>query len=147
MSTITYGHRDRPQLGRVAASLAAAGFVVLGAFELALALGAPLGHAAWGGDAAHLTTGQRIGSAASIVIYAAAAALVLARVGLSSRPRTDRLLKWAPWALAGLFALSALANAASESHWENYLLGPAAAVLAVLCLVIARSPMPPAAPS
>jgi hypothetical protein len=33
------------------------------------------------------------------------------------------------------------ANFASQSHWENYLLGPTAAVLAFLCVIVARSPM------
>ncbi|MGZ6732916.1 MAG: hypothetical protein ACXVE3_17005 [Gaiellaceae bacterium] len=108
---------------------------------MALAFGAPLGHAAWGGDTADLTSGQKIGSAVSVVIYAVAAAVVLARVGLANWPRSHRLLKWSPWILAVLFAVSALANFASQSHWENYLLGPAAVVLASLCVIIARTPM------
>lgn len=141
MSTISYPDHERLQVGQIAAALAATGFVALGVFQLALAFGAPFGHAAWGGDAAELTSGLRIGSAVSVVFYAAAATVVLARVGLSNWPRTRRLLKLAPWVLAGLFAISAVANFASQSHWENYLLGPTAAVLAVLCVIVARSPM------
>ena len=141
MSTISYRHHERLHVGQVAAVLAATAFVALGVFQLMLAFGAPFGHAAWGGDAADLTSGQRIGSAVSVVIYAAAAAVVLARTGLSNWPRTHRLLKWTPWVLTGLFAISAAANFASQSHWENYLLGPTAAVLAVLCAIVARSPM------
>ena len=141
MSTILYGHQERFHVGQIAAGLAATGFVGLAVFQSALVFGAPLGHAAWGGAAADLTSAQRIGSALSVVLYAAAAAVVLARVGLSNWPRTHRLLKWTPWALAGLFAISAVANFASQSHWENYLLGPAAVVLAVLCAIVARSPM------
>jgi hypothetical protein len=44
----------------------------------------------------------------------------------------------------GIFQLAlalALANFASQSHWESYLLGPTAVVLAVLCVMVARSPM------
>jgi hypothetical protein len=37
-------------------------------------------------------------------------------------------------------AISAIANFASQSHWENYLLGPFATVLAVFCVIVARSP-------
>ena len=62
MSTISYRHHERLQIGQIAAALAATGFVALGVFQLALALGAPFGHAAWGGTAADLTSGQ--GSAA-----------------------------------------------------------------------------------
>jgi hypothetical protein len=140
MSTLSYRHHERLQVGQIAAALAATGFVALGVFQLALAFGAAFGHAAWGGDAADLTSGQRIGSAVSVVIYAAAATVVLARVGLSHWPRRHGLLMWTPWVLAGLFAISAVANFASQSHWENYLLGPAAVVLAVLCVIVARSP-------
>jgi hypothetical protein len=81
-------------------------------------------HAAWGGGASDPTSGQRVGSAVSVVIYAAAVAVVLARVDLSNWPRTHLLLTWVPW-----FAFSALANFASQSHWENYLLGPALSFL------------------
>ena len=39
----------------LAATLAAAGFLVIAAFQFALALGAPLGRAAWGGRNAELS--------------------------------------------------------------------------------------------
>jgi hypothetical protein len=141
MSTISYRHHERLRPGQMAAAVAAFGFALLGLFHFALALGAPLGHAAWGGDSAALTSGQRVGSAFSVLIYAAAAALVLARAGLTSWPRSHRLLTWGPWVLAALFAISALANVLSQSHWESYLLAPAAVVLASLCVVIARTPL------
>lgn len=140
MSTISYRHDARVQVGQIAATLAATGFFALGVFQSALAFGAPLGHAAWGGDSADLTAGQRIGSAVSVVLYVAAAAVVLARVGLSNRPRNHRLLTWTPWFLACLFAMSAVANFASQSRWENYLLGPIGVALAVLCVIVGRSP-------
>jgi hypothetical protein len=31
-------------------------------------------------------------------------------------------------------------NLASESQWENYLMAPAALVLAALCVIVARTP-------
>jgi hypothetical protein len=141
MSTTSYRHDEGLQGGLIAASLATTGFAALGVFQLALAFGAPLGHAAWGGDSAELTSSQRVASAVSVVIYAAAAAVVLARVGLMRWPRSQRLLKWSPWVLAVLFALSALANFASQSHWENYLLGPVAVLLAALCAEVGRRPL------
>lgn len=141
MSTISYRHSERLQGGLMPATLAATGFAALGGVQLALALGAPLGHAAWGGESAELTSSQRVGSAVSVLIYAAAAAVVLARVGLTRWPRSQRLLKWSPWVLAVLFAMSALANFASQSHWENYLLGPVAVGLGALCAVVGRTPV------
>ena len=93
MSTISYRHHERLQAGQIAAALVATGFVALGAFQLALALGAPFGHAAWGGGSVDLTSSQRLGSAVSVVLYASAAAVVLARVGLTRRPRSRRLLR------------------------------------------------------
>jgi hypothetical protein len=137
----SHRHQHRLDAVPLAAGIAVFGFGALGVFQLALALGAPLGHAAWGGDATHLTSAQRFGSGVSIVVYAAAAAVVLARAGLTTRPRSRWLLQWGPWFLAALFALSALANFASGSGWENYLLGPSAVLLAGLCVVIGRTPL------
>lgn len=142
MSTVSYRHHEHPEGAQIAATLAATGFVALGVFQLALVLGAPFGHAAWGGDSAEPTSAQRVGSAVSVVIYAAAAAVVLARVGLTKRPPTQWVMKWSPWVLAALFAISALANFASQSRWENYLQGPLAVVLAALCVIVGRTPLP-----
>jgi len=114
-----------------AAIAAAIGFVALGAFQLLLAVGAPLGHAAWGGDSAALSGTQRVGSAVSVAFYAVACVIVL-----------NRSTRWAPWCLVLIFGVAALANVASESPWERYVLGPAAAVLAILCAVVARGRQP-----
>ncbi len=40
---------------------------------------------------------------------------------------------------AAVWVLAALMNLASPSSWERFLWGPVALVLAVLCLVVARS--------
>ncbi len=58
-------------------------FIVLGAlglFQGLLALGAPLGRFAWGGQHRVLTISLRISSLVSILIYALISAVVLARV-------------------------------------------------------------------
>jgi hypothetical protein len=139
MSSTSYRH-ERVEPAPLGAITAALGFVGLGLFQLVLALGAPLGHAAWGGDSADLSGAQRLGSAVSVVFYAAACLVVLSRLGLAAKPRSRRLLKWGPWGLTVILAVAALANFASQSHWENYVLGPVAVVLAVLCAVVARAP-------
>lgn len=117
-----------------AAKVAVSCFAGLMVFQFALAAGAPLGHAAWGGDHAHLTTAQRTGSAVSVVFYLLAIACVRGRAG----GRTGRRYRWGVRALAALMGLSAVMNLASGSRWETFLLAPIAVVLAVLCAVIAR---------
>ena len=104
--------------------------------EAALAAGARLGDAAWGGAHAQLTTGQRFGSAVSVFFYAAAIIIVRRR----ATGRAERRYRWGTWGLAGIFALAALMNLASESQWENYLMAPVALVLAALCVIVARAP-------
>ena len=61
---------------RRATQAATIGFAALAVFEAALAAGAPLGDAAWGGSAAHLTTGQRVASAVTATFWIAAIAVV-----------------------------------------------------------------------
>ena len=124
---------------RRAAVLATIGFAVLAIFQAVLAAGAPLGHAAWGGESAELSTGQRIGSVISVVVWICGAFVVLGRAGFGARPSDTRLFRWGTWFLAGLTLISALVNFASQSRWENAIWGPTALILAVLCLIVARS--------
>jgi CBS-domain-containing membrane protein len=118
---------------RRAAQAATVGFAALAVFEAALAAGAPLGHAAWGGSAAHLTTSQRVASAAAVALWVAAIAVVRGRAA----GRSGRGYRWGAWGLVAILGASALANVASESAWENFLLAPVALLLAVLCGVVA----------
>lgn len=110
---------------------------VLAAFQLALALGAPWGRLAWGGQQSGvLPAGKRIGSAVSILVYALIATIALGRVGL---------LDWYPaaftqvgmWIAFGVLALGVLMNAISRSKPERYTMTPVALALAVLALLIA----------
>jgi hypothetical protein len=104
------------------------------AFQFALAAGAPLGHAAWGGTQAQLSTAQRVGSAASVAFYLLAILVVRRRAA----GRVERRYRWATWGLVGILGLSALLNAASNSPWEKYVLAPVALALAASCAVVAR---------
>jgi hypothetical protein len=119
-----------------AAHVATIGFAGMIVFEAALAAGARLGDAAWGGAHAQLTTGQRVGSAVSVLFYAAAMIIVRRRAA----GRVERRYRWGTWGLAVIFALAALMNLASGSPWENYLMAPVALVLAALCVIVARTP-------
>jgi hypothetical protein len=123
-----------------AAATATVGFAGLAVFQLLLAAGAPLGEAAWGGTTeGRLPTGLRVGSAISIVVYAAAAVLILRRAGVRARWPSRTVARVGSWVLVLLLTLGALANFASQSPWERFLLGPVTLLMAGLCLVVARS--------
>jgi hypothetical protein len=123
-----------------AAAGAAVGFAGLAVFQLLLAAGAPLGEAAWGGTSdGQLPTCLRVGSAVSIAVYAAAAALILRRAGVLVGWPSRAVARIGSWVLVVLLALGAVANFASPSPWERFLLGPVTLVMAGLCFVVARS--------
>jgi hypothetical protein len=121
---------------RGAASAAAIGFAGIALFQLVLALGAPLGRAAWGGTIpGQLPAGLRVASLVAVLIWSFAALVVLGRVGTGPLPS----IGWLAWVLFGLLLLGTLMNLASSSPWERYFWGPYAFVLATLTLVVARS--------
>ena len=107
-------------------------------FQAALALGAPLGTAAWGGrHAGVLPKRLRVASgAAAVVIYPAVILLVLASAGLIAGEWIPGVGKTSMWILAGLFTSGALANFASRSKAER-LWGPVCLGLAACCGIIA----------
>ena len=124
---------------RLAAVAAAIGFLGIAIFQIALAAGAPLGHAAWGGAHAHLTTAQRTASAVAVLVWTTAALIVLGRAGLWSAGKRAHLFMTGTWFLAGVSVIAALTNFASHSRYENLIFGPLAVILALLCTILARS--------
>ena len=128
---------DRPPR-RKAAVAAAAGFLGIAAFQAALALGAPVGRAAWGGTHVQLPMALRIASAVAVGVWALAALIVLGRAGFQLLPLPPAFLRRGTWTLVGVSVLAALVNLASPSGWERFGWGPVALVLAVLCLAVAR---------
>jgi hypothetical protein len=63
--------------------------------------------------------------------------IVLGRVGYGASGVPFAVFRWGTWALVPAMTLSALGNFASSSRWENFLMGPVALLLAVLCLLVA----------
>lgn len=126
-------------LARGAAIAAAVGFLVIAGFQAALALGAPLGRAAWGGTRTNLPTSLRIASAVAVVFWVLAAMVVLERAAYRISPIPEPVARWGTWILVGVLLVGALMNLASSSPWERFLWGPLALLLAVLCFVLARS--------
>lgn len=128
---------ERPPRARAAVA-AAAGLIGLSLFELALALGAPLGRAAMGGTHTVLPTGLRIVSAFAALIWPVAALVVLRRGGYQVPLIGVGFSRVGAWVLVGLLSLGVLMNLASSSDWERFLQAPIALLLAGLCLVVAR---------
>lgn len=105
-------------------------------FQVALIAGAPLGRFAWGGQHKVLPVKLRVGSAVSIVIYAAFATLVLGKSGLWVLVASHTILSIGLWITTAYLALGVLLNAISRSAPERLLMAPVALVLAVCFLVI-----------
>lgn len=120
-----------------AAAVGAVGFVAVASFQAALALGAPWGQAAWGGAHHRLPKGLRVASGFAVIFWLAAALVVLARVGYGWSPIPVSMARWGTWVLFGLLVAGTLMNLASRSRLERRIQTPVAAILSVLCLVIA----------
>ena len=122
-----------------AAVVAAVCFTVFATFQLALAVGAPVGEAAYGGMHSDLSAGLRITSAVAAIVYCLAALVVLRRGGYHVPLISTRVARVATWMLAGLMSLGALVNFASSGDWGRFGWGPFALILGILYVVVARS--------
>ena len=121
------------------ALVTAMGLAIIAAFQLALALGVPWGRAAYGGTSATLQPELRVASGVATVVWLLAAAVVLGRAGHWGSARWSVAFARGTWVVAVLLALGAVVNFASSSPWERFGWGPLALVLAILCVVLARS--------
>ncbi|MEO7295149.1 MAG: hypothetical protein ABIZ57_03315 [Candidatus Limnocylindria bacterium] len=122
----------------VAAIVAVLLIAIVVVFQVALALGAPLGYAAWGGQhQGVLPRNLRIASGvAALVIYPIIILLVLASAGLIEAAWLPGDGKIVMWVLAILLGLGALANFASRSPRER-VWGPVALAIAICCAIVA----------
>jgi hypothetical protein len=108
----------------------------LAVFQFALALGAPIGRFAWGGQHRVLPARLRIGSAISIVIYAVIAVIALDRAGVIDVV-SDVVSTVGMWVVFAYFVIGIPMNAISRSRPERYTMTPVVTVLAVLSLIVA----------
>jgi hypothetical protein len=123
----------------VAAALACLVLGALAVFQLLLALGAPLGRFAWGGQHRVLPTALRAGSVVSIAIYALLATVVLARADLVSPGVPVGVVRTATWVIVAYLLLGAGLNLTSRSKPERAVMSPVTAVLCALYAVVALS--------
>jgi hypothetical protein len=133
---------DRLVVARRAARIAVGMLGGLIVFQLALAAGAPLARAAWGGTHATLPTGLRVATLVPVVVYALGALILLRRAGYRVRVISPTIARRGTWTFAIVLVLSALANFASPSVWERLVMGPIALALAALSVVIGRVERP-----
>ncbi len=110
----------------------------LGVFQVCLACGAPWGRFAWGGQHRQVLPARlRVGSAISVLLYAAFAIVLLDRADLIdvlpagfSRP--------AAWVLTAYLAIGMVMNGISRSRSERAVMTPVTLVLAVCSLIVSR---------
>ena len=114
---------------------------LLAVFQACLALGAPWGRLAWGGQHEGRLPGRlRVGSLVSIALYAVFAVVLTDRAGLTDVIASDGVVRVAAWVLVAYLALGVVMNAISRSRAERAVMTPTALVLAVCALVVAAGP-------
>jgi hypothetical protein len=121
-----------------AGTIAAAGFLLLGAFQGSLVLGAPLGKASWGGGSSEIPVCFRVGSAIAAFLFVLAAATVMQRSGLKNMGFSAGFVGGETRFLTAIFFVATILNFASRSPIERWIWGPACLTLAVCCLTLAR---------
>ena len=111
---------------------------IIALFQAALALGAPWGEAAWGGqNPGVLPRNLRIASGiGAVVIYPLVILLVLAGDGLIDDGWLPIDTTVVMWVLAALLTVGAIMNAISRSPRER-LWAPVALAVAICCALIA----------
>lgn len=108
---------------------------VLGALallQIAVACAAPLGRLVWGGAHRVLPTRLRWASAASVLLYAGFAWVLVDRAGTSPSAVSITV----GWVLLAYFCLGILLNLASRSVIERAVMTPVCVVLAAATLAI-----------
>jgi hypothetical protein len=129
---------------RIRAAAISASVLIMGValFQVALALGLPLGEATFGGaaptDDGVLSTGFRVIALVNAAILIGFAWIILARTGLlSSRIVGDRFLVWAAWGIVVFLVLNTIGNLSASHPFERYVMGATTLVLVILCGLVA----------
>jgi hypothetical protein len=109
-------------------------------FQLALALGAPLGEYTLGGRfPGTLPPKIRVAALAQILVMVLFAFIVLVRVGLIFG-ELYTISRVAIWFVVGFFVLGSLANLSTPSKRERLVWGPVNVLLLMVTIVIALGP-------
>jgi hypothetical protein len=122
---------------QIAALVAATGFFGLMCFQILLALGFPLGQAAWGGKYRKLPPGLRIASLFSAGIIAFTSILVLEKANVFSVFNSPTIVTYGVWIFTAFLGLNTIGNFISRSKWEKRIMTPVSLILGLLCLTVA----------
>lgn len=109
---------------------------ILAVFQIALALGAPIGRFAWGGQHRILPRKLRIGSAVSPLIYALFAAFALSKSGLWVLIQNETVVAIGLWIITAYFMIGIVMNGISRSKYERITITPLCVILSVCYLII-----------
>jgi hypothetical protein len=115
-------------------------------FQIALAIGLPLGEATMGGSAPTvdgvLSPAFRVVALLSAGILIGVAWVVLARAGVvSTRLVSDRALVWLTWGIVAFLMLNTVGNFSAPHPVERYVMGSITLLLVLLCGFVAlRAP-------
>ena len=126
----------------LASVLAALVLSFVAIFQVLLAVGFPLGRAAWGGTHRVLPPRLRIASALSSLLLGLAAWIVLARTGLVTIPWQSSVVRVGTWVVFSFLTLNTVSNFVSKSRIERTVMTPAAFICSVCLLVVALSSYP-----
>jgi hypothetical protein len=125
------------------ALIAAALFILVALFQVALALGVPWGAHAYGGrltqDDGTLPSKWRFASGVAAVVLIGFAWVTLARAGVVSSDISDRLLTVLAWIVVAYMAINSAINLASKDATERWVMGSVSVALVVLCSVVAAA--------
>jgi hypothetical protein len=112
---------DPAAIARIAGIAALVLLALLVVFQLALALGAPWGRAAYGGQHPGVLPSKfRIASVVAVVVWAGVALVVARRAGLAAWSPLP--VSWLPvvvWIVVGLMAIAVIMNAITPSALER----------------------------
>lgn len=118
------------------AAIATAVLAGIAVVQVLGALGKPVSRLLWGGQHETLPKNLRIGSALSLLLYTAFAALMLSRAGALPGGHSTFVVV-ANWVLFGYFAIGIVMNGISRSRAERATMTPACVVLAASTFVVA----------
>jgi hypothetical protein len=118
------------------------GLLVVALFQIALAAGMPWGAYAMGGAYPGVyPLPMRVAALAQLLIYAATAAIILARAGWAI-PRLVAASRMLIWVIVAFFALAIVLNLTSQSIPERLLWTPFAVAMFLASLRIALAQRP-----
>lgn len=130
---------DPTALVRIAGIAALVLFALLIAFQIALAVGAPWGHAAYGGQHPGVLPNRfRVASVVAIVVWTGVALVVARRAGLAVWSPLP--VSWLPvviWIVVGLLAIAVIMNAITPSALERAIWLPFSLVTLAATLTVA----------